>query len=474
MRTLHSAFCIGLIVALLLGMLPGRAEAAPIRVGHETTAQPAALPQFQSSSLSSGLVLAPDFSTPQNESILPQFQSSSLPSLLPLDETPPDDEFGTPVVAPEGAPAPQPSVMLAPGSLSLETSGYLLEAGEAVTVTVRVAADGTGSTEGASLLLSLSPGLELLAGELAWALPDVHGLADGFAQELVVTAANPQPGEVYAVNASLGQSGFVTQTVQLLLGGESEAEVIVLTSPAMARNGLRVDVSDEWPVRSSTQSSVSSEPSSAVGDPPSAVSGPSSVYLSVVAGGGGGAQKDSDGFVRRWRIEASREREAVSVLEEAATILISTQELEAEGVEVEKLQLWSREDENDEWREVPARYLAEQQIFVAQTRHFSQWGMRDGLMLRGELLPTVKSFTADGFTGYAQVSYPIETPDGLGGMNPGLSLNYSSGVVDDMINFVGGVFYGAQASWVGYGWHLGGMSAIRWDPANKKYYVNLG
>ncbi|MCL4835903.1 MAG: hypothetical protein KJZ86_25920, partial [Caldilineaceae bacterium] len=389
------------------------------------------------------------------------------------EESPSDDEFGTPVAAPEGVPAPEPALMLAPGGLGLETSGYLLEAGEAVTVTVQVAPDGTGSTAGAALELTLSAGLEVVAGELNWSLPEVQGGEAAFVQEVVVRAANPQPDGVYSVSARLAQTDFLPKTTQLLLGGTSEQEIVVLTAPGAARRGLRVEVTAEWPAGGEQRPEGSTEPSVNSVDP-SAVSGLSSLYLPVIGGAGKSAAKDADGFVRRWRIEASQGREAVSVLDEAATILISTRAMEAAGVEVEKLQLWSREDENDEWRPVPGRYLPEQQLYVAQTRHFSQWGMGEKLVVRGEVLPSVKGFGADGFTGYAQVSYPIEAPDGLGGMNPGLSLSYSSGSVDDLSSFVGDYFYGMQAGWVGYGWHLGGMSAITWDPANRKYLLNLG
>lgn len=402
------------------------------------------------------------------------------------------------MAAPEGVAAPAPDPMLAPGSLSLETSGYLLAAGEAVTVTVQVAPDGTGSTAGAGLELSLSPGLEVVEGELSWSLPEVQGGEAAFVRQVVVRAANPQTGEVYAVEAELSQTGFLPQRNQLLLGGKSEAEVTVLLAPGEARSGLRVEATQEWPVeggqgeeqnadsaenadlRRLNSVDASSSPaceSVAVDDnpcPSAQSSALATVYLPVIGGGAKAAEKDGEGFVRRWRIEASRGREAVAGLEEAATILISTREMEAAGVAVEKLQLWSRENEAEEWRPVPGRYLAEQQLYVARTRHFSQWGMGERVVVRGEVLPSVKGFSADGFTGYAQVSYPIETPDGLGGMNPGLSLSYSSGVVDDLSSFVGDYFYGMQASWVGYGWHLGGVSAISWDPANRKYLLNLG
>jgi len=180
------------------------------------------------------LVGGPDVAPSPVKSLLSHFQPSSSPSLLPTDEMPLPDESGGGVEAPEGEAAPEPSMMLATGALSLATSDYLLAAGQPVTVTVQVAADAGGSTQGATLQLFLSPGLELLAGESGWVLPDVDGLAKPYTQALVVAAANPQLGEVFAVNASLAQSGFLTQTTQLLLGGASDAEVVVLTLPSAA------------------------------------------------------------------------------------------------------------------------------------------------------------------------------------------------------------------------------------------------
>jgi len=71
------------------------------------------------------------------------------------------------------------------------------------------------------------------------------------------------------------------------------------------------------------------------------------------------------------------------------------------------------------------------------------------------------------------VNYPFETPAGLGGMNPGLSLNYSSGTPDDMENFNGTYAYEVQAGWAGHGWNLGGAAYVAKDFGNNKYQLVL-
>ncbi len=82
------------------------------------------------------------------------------------------------------------------------------------------------------------------------------------------------------------------------------------------------------------------------------------------------------------------------------------------------------------------------------------------------VLPSVSHLTSDLQTGGSTINYPIDVPQGLGGMAPNLNLGYSSVSVDDLrdangmddINDTGS--YKAQAGLAGLGWHIGGMSYI--------------
>jgi len=81
-------------------------------------------------------------------------------------------------------------------------------------------------------------------------------------------------------------------------------------------------------------------------------------------------------------------------------------------------------------------------------------------------LPSVKGSASDGFTGSASTAYPIELPPGPAGLEPSVSLSYSSGSVDDLFTGVETKWrndavhpYQKQAGIVGLGWNLnsGGM-----------------
>lgn len=81
-------------------------------------------------------------------------------------------------------------------------------------------------------------------------------------------------------------------------------------------------------------------------------------------------------------------------------------------------------------------------------------------------LPSISAFSSSLYSGTAEVSYPIATFPGLGGLTPSLSLNYSSGAVDDL-HLYRGMWskddYEAQAGVAGLGWDIGGTSYIARD-----------
>ncbi|HNA59179.1 MAG TPA: SpvB/TcaC N-terminal domain-containing protein, partial [Chitinophagales bacterium] len=67
------------------------------------------------------------------------------------------------------------------------------------------------------------------------------------------------------------------------------------------------------------------------------------------------------------------------------------------------------------------------------------------------------------FTGAARYSIPIWTPQGRAGMQPSISLSYSSATVD-------GVLGDVQAPWTGVGWNIDGIEIVRKITTNENGY----
>jgi hypothetical protein len=155
-----------------------------------------------------------------------------------------------------------------------------------------------------------------------------------------------------------------------------------------------------------------------------------------------------------WQFTALQASQPITQFQQPLLLLVEADWLIQAGVDPAGLHLWSRPDASAEWQIEPMAYDAGRRLYVAWLSHFSDFTIGDGLSARGELLPSLKEFSSDRFTGAATVSYPIETPKGLGGLSPNLSLNYASTTVDDYIQEGGDDDYRAQANFVGYGWHL--------------------
>jgi len=335
---------------------------------------------------------------------------------------PPGD--GPTVLIPAGADSPQSDPVLAPGVLLLQASTTLVSASQPFSVTVEVKGDPGPSTEGATLSLQFDTALERLTGETSWTLPDVD--VTPFAAQLSLRAPQAQAGDVFKITATLAQSGYTAQEKSLLLGVETDAEVTVLLDPQIASGGMRAEVREL--------------PRPEAGQQP-----------------GGGMER----LVRSWEIEASSARGArAGAMAEPATLVFDADSLIAEGIDPTRLGLYTRADNSDTWQPVVSSYLAEERRFVAHVDHLSQWGLGERLTGGSDLLPNIDAFSSNEFTGYAQLSIPIAAPAGLGGLTPGLSLNYSSGVADDIESIHGPTEYKAQANWVGYGWSMGGLSHI--------------
>lgn len=85
-----------------------------------------------------------------------------------------------------------------------------------------------------------------------------------------------------------------------------------------------------------------------------------------------------------------------------------------------------------------------------------------------QLLPSVRGFASDMWTGNSSVHYPLRLPPGPGGVDLALSLDYTSETVNSLRAGAGlGLDEGAaksfsvQASIVGWGWQLNGKRRVR-------------
>lgn len=115
------------------------------------------------------------------------------------------------------------------------------------------------------------------------------------------------------------------------------------------------------------------------------------------------------------------------------------------------------DEENKIWVKVP---ILEQDIernsVTVEAAHFSTWGAGLGSSLPqngANVLLFDQPYTSL-FTGASRYSIPIWTPPGRAGMQPGVSLSYSSGTVD-------GVLGDVQAPWVGMGWNIDDVEIVR-------------
>ncbi|MFT3893673.1 MAG: DNRLRE domain-containing protein [Anaerolineales bacterium] len=115
------------------------------------------------------------------------------------------------------------------------------------------------------------------------------------------------------------------------------------------------------------------------------------------------------------------------------------------------------DEEHEVWVKVP---ILEQNLqnnsVIVEAAHFSTWGAGLGSSLPqngANVLLFDQPYTSL-FTGASRYSIPIWTPPGRGGMQPDLSLSYSSSTADGLLGDV-------QAPWVGMGWNMDGVEIVR-------------
>jgi len=104
------------------------------------------------------------------------------------------------------------------------------------------------------------------------------------------------------------------------------------------------------------------------------------------------------------------------------------------------------DEETGQWEPLFSHVNTDENVIRAVTNHFTVFDINVNSW-QASRLPTVDSFQVSGFTGAGTFHFPIEAPPGPGGLQPSISLDYNSQVVDSA-SIV------SQASWVGMGWSL--------------------
>ena len=110
------------------------------------------------------------------------------------------------------------------------------------------------------------------------------------------------------------------------------------------------------------------------------------------------------------------------------TIEVSYDEQTIRGSEAD-LSLFWYDTASQEWRPLLGRVDTNANVIIAQTNHLTSFAF-DVQSWQASHLPTLEGFQVSNFTGAATYSMPLEVPTGPGGLQPDLTLSYSSQIVD--------------------------------------------
>jgi RHS repeat-associated protein len=110
------------------------------------------------------------------------------------------------------------------------------------------------------------------------------------------------------------------------------------------------------------------------------------------------------------------------------------------------LKLFYYDEAEGEWKVLPSWVDEENNLLIAQTNHLTVFDYNIETWQTPNL-PKLDSAQVSQFTGAGTYSLNFWTPPGSGGLQPSLSVEYNSQVVDNAMLHT-------QASWVGMGWSL--------------------
>ncbi|HPH98579.1 MAG TPA: RHS repeat-associated core domain-containing protein [Anaerolineaceae bacterium] len=143
---------------------------------------------------------------------------------------------------------------------------------------------------------------------------------------------------------------------------------------------------------------------------------------------------------------SKEKKEEIHKFEKPFTIELAYDPEQINGGE-QTLNLFYYDVELATWVPIPSTVDVEKKVVIGTLDHLTSisLGKQDW---ETATPPTMKGFQVSGFSGAASYSYPIWVPPGPNGLQPNLSLSYSSQVIDSSNSR-------AQGSWVGMGWSFG-------------------
>jgi len=121
------------------------------------------------------------------------------------------------------------------------------------------------------------------------------------------------------------------------------------------------------------------------------------------------------------------------------------------------------DEQTGKWVALPTQREGDE--LVTHMDHLTTIGAATGDIVNSGWLLTFTDAQVSTFSGAFTYDYPIDIPEGRGGLTPDLSLSYNSRRIDGLLTW-------AQADWVGLGWTLDTMEIVRkvrpdWDTSSR-------
>ncbi len=143
--------------------------------------------------------------------------------------------------------------------------------------------------------------------------------------------------------------------------------------------------------------------------------------------------------------QTDREQKPVHQFDKPIEIEVDYSDLGFSG-DPSTLSVFYYDEAEGTWEPLPTQMDAQRQVLIATSDHLTVFDIGNESW-ESARIPSVANFQVSTFTGAATYSYPIQVPQGPGGLQPSLTLSYNSQVVDSASSRT-------QASWMGMGWSL--------------------
>ncbi|MFB0536813.1 MAG: PKD domain-containing protein, partial [Anaerolineae bacterium] len=143
-------------------------------------------------------------------------------------------------------------------------------------------------------------------------------------------------------------------------------------------------------------------------------------------------------------------------LAKPVTLTLHYEEEAVRDLSEESLRLYTRQGAGEEWKEIPEQSVnTDDNLIVARLEHLSEFGASGdpGWVV----LPTLRAFETDLYSGSAVFNHDLEVPAGLAGLAPRLTFQYTSDIPNGLLGDK------PDTGWVGIGWsfYLGNIDGSR-------------